>query len=351
MARRPVARRDAGFGGDVAGDVVGVGDAFAAFLAAFFGALLFGADPFAVEPTTFFFDDADDALFFAAAMPCIVGPKLNPCSKTALDSVPSVMLDPSSPAANINAFVKVRASLEPDDVVAWFSGNVYGFVPGVGHRHLYKLEGFNIGRARRVEDGYDFLSREVVFYKDPVTDAILQQVENPYTGVVDEVLHMWNDPVNDGFRLNGPRGPWTLKPEIWGDVVHFAADMFVLYPNPLPPRRSLRESGGEMYEGAELVRFIASRDAVEDDSPSAPCEISSVRIGPWLPWMLMGSRPGNLVYHTGGKKLVGGYGALPADLRSNVEAHRPEYAFAPTSLVTPNETSWAFYAKEREPVK
>lgn len=260
-------------------------------------------------------------------------------------------LDPSSPAANIDAFVKVRASLEPEDVVAWFSGNVYGFVAGVGHKHLFKLEGFNVGRAVRAEDGYDFLSREAVFYKDPVTDEILQHVENAYTGVVDDVLHIWNDPVNGGFKLNGPRGAWTLVPEIWGDVVHFSTDVFLLYPNPLPPTKYPKESGAAMYQGAELFRFIASRAALEDDSACAPCEISWVRIGPWLPWMLMGDRPGNLVYHTGGKKLLGGYAELPADIRAYVEANRPEYAFAPTTLVTPNETSWTFYAKERGPAK
>ena len=104
-----------------------------------------------------------------------------------------------------------------------------------------------------------------------------------------------------------------------------------------------------MYQGAELFRFIASKADLEDDTSSSPCHISWVRQGPWLPWMLMGTQPGHLVYHTGGKKLMGGYTELPADTRAKVEAERPEYMFAPATAVTPNETSWTFYAKQRRP--
>ncbi len=257
-------------------------------------------------------------------------------------------LDPSSAEANIRTFVKIRASLEPVDVVTWFRGPVYGYLPGVGSKHLFTLDGFNIGRAVEAEGGYDFLSREAVFYRDPTTDEILSSWTNPITSETNDVLQIWNDPVNGGFKLNGPRGPWTLKPEIWNDDVHFSTDVFLLYPNPLQPDAWPRESGGPMYQGAELFRFIASKAALEDDSPMAPCHISWVRLGPWLPWMLMGAdNPGHLVYHTGGKKLMGGYGELPADIRAKVEAERPEYMFAPTSVSGPNETSWTFYAKER----
>jgi Protein of unknown function (DUF1838) len=232
-------------------------------------------------------------------------------------------LDTSSAEANIRTFVKIRASLEPVDVVTWFRGGVYAFLPGEGHKHLFTLEGYNIGRAVETEGGYDFLSREAVFYRDPVTDEFIDSWTNPITGETNDVLHIWNDPVNGGFKLNGPRGPWTLVPDVWGDDVHFSTDVFLLYPNPLQPDAWPRESGGPMYQGAELFR----------------------------PWMLMGTRAGHLVYHTGGKKLMGGYAELPADTRAKVEAERPEYMFAPATMVTPNETSWTFYAKQRRPAK
>jgi Protein of unknown function (DUF1838) len=260
-----------------------------------------------------------------------------------------MLLNPSDPAANIEAFVKVRASLDPVDVVTWFSGNIYGYVPGEGHKHLFTFEGHNIGRTERVEGGFRFLSREAVFYKDAVTGEILEQWTNPYTGETDDVLHVWNDPVNGAFVLDGPRGKWSLAPEISGDAVNFATDVFLMYPNPLKPAEYPREVSSDVYQGAELFRFIASKADIEDDSASAPCHISWVRMAPYVPWMLMGDRPGNMVYHTGGRKLMGGYAELPVHLRAYIEANRPEYAFAPREVVTPNETSWTLYAKERGP--
>jgi Protein of unknown function (DUF1838) len=255
----------------------------------------------------------------------------------------------SDPLSNIKAFTKVRASLIPEDVITWFSGNIYGYVPGAGHKHLFQFEGHNVARCIEVEGGYQMLTREAVFYKDAVTGEILEEWLNPYTGETNQVLHVWNDPVNGGFLLDGPRGKWSLVPEISGDAVNFSTDVFLMYPNPLDPAVYKREVNSNVYQGAELFRFIASKADIEDDSPSAPCHISWVRMAPYVPWMLMGDRPGNMVYHTGGRKLMGGYPELPAHLRAYIEANRPEYAFAPQEMVTPNDTSWTVYAKERGP--
>jgi Protein of unknown function (DUF1838) len=258
-------------------------------------------------------------------------------------------LDTSTAAKNIETFVRVRASTEPVDVTVWFSGNIYGYTPGEPHKHLFTFEGFNIGRAEKVDGGYSWVSREAVFYKDAKTGEILEQFTNPYTGEVNDVLHVWNDPVNGGFVENGPRGAWGLTPEIAGNSVNFATDVFLMYPNPLQPGEWPRESCGPMYQGAELFRFIARRSDLEGDSPSVPCDVSWVRMAPFVPWMLMGTHPGHMVYHTGGQKLMGGYKELPAHIRKYTEQHRPEYAFAPKAFVSPNETSWTFYAKERRP--
>ena len=46
----------------------------------------------------------------------------------------------------------------------------------------------------------------------------------------------------------------------------------------------------------------------------------------------MDGHPGGLQLDLGGAVLPGGYGALPASLRDHVEAHRPEFAFAPRTF-------------------
>ena len=258
--------------------------------------------------------------------------------------------DTSNRGANIRTFIKVRASLDPVDVVTNFRGPVYAFLPGVGSRHLFTVDGYSIGRAVACDGGYDLVTREVMFYRDASTNDFLTTWTNPITNEVTNVLDLYCDPVYVWCTVHNPHGPWTATPEVWGDDVHISASIFLRYPNPLPPDAWPRESSGPMYEGAELVRFIASKDALQDSTSSVPCSISSVCFGPWLPWMLMGAdQPGQMIYHLGGRKLMGGYAELPVDLRAKVEAERPEFMFAPNSVSGPNETGWTLYAKERRP--
>jgi Protein of unknown function (DUF1838) len=245
----------------------------------------------------------------------------------------------------LETFIRIRASQENTDQVCWFRGKVYAYIPGETHIPLFTLEGYNIARAEKVEGGYDFITREAVFYKDPVTDQILDTWTNPWTGETCNVIHILNDPVNAKFRAE----QFGVPMEAWGDDVHTATDVFLKYPNPLPKAQWPRESTGDVYQGAELFRFIASRSELEGDAPSVACNISWVRFAPWTPWMLAGDQPGNLVYHTGGKKLMGGYSELPADIRAKIESDHPEYQTAPSEFSTPNETSWTYYKKQSTP--
>ncbi len=245
------------------------------------------------------------------------------------------------------AFVKTRASLEPTEVVTWIRGNIYGVVPGQPHRHLLGCEGYSIGWARAIDGGYRWLSRECCFFVDPVAGHIIDDWKNPLTGDANEVLHVWNDPVNEAW-MSADESP-VFGVETMGDDVHFTTDRFTLGPNPLPASKYRREVDSDAYQDTEFTRFIAAKSALDDDEPSARCHVSSVRITPYVPWMLMGDRPGQLMWHLGGNKLVGGYVDLPSHLRAYVEAKRPEFAFAPREFTSPNETLWTLYGKERGP--
>ncbi|MGH2812724.1 MAG: DUF1838 family protein, partial [Actinomycetota bacterium] len=105
-------------------------------------------------------------------------------------------LDLESPEGNLRAFVKARASLEPEDAVTWFAGNVHSWMPGGQFRHLFGFEGYNVARAVEAEGGFDLLTREAVFYLDPETGEVLDEWKNPFTDDTVRVIHVWNDPVN-----------------------------------------------------------------------------------------------------------------------------------------------------------
>ena len=252
-------------------------------------------------------------------------------------------------ATDLRAFMKVRASLDGSDAVQWFAGTVHAWFP-TEHRQLFRIEGYNVARAVEADGGYDLLSREVAFYLDPTSNQPLERWPNPFTERDVEVLHIWNDPVNFRFRLEGPYGAWYVPVTEVGEVVVFTSDVFLSYPSPLPRSRYPDNSQDDTYHAAELFQFFARRADIDDPAlASAPVQTSWTRLGPWLPWMGMGDRPGQLVYHCQGGELAGGFAALPTWLRERVEAERPEFTTAPSEFSAPNETSWTYFAKSASP--
>jgi hypothetical protein len=226
--------------------------------------------------------------------------------------------------------------LDGTDTVTWFAGNVYAMIPGSPGTRLFGFEGFNVSRAVEADGGWDLLTREAAFYMDG--GAPLERWTNPFTGSDVDVVHVWNDPVN--FRFRYPV-PFTEA----GDTIVFNADVFLAYPSPLPRAQFPDNSQDDLYQAAELFQFYCSRADLEGDAPSVPALISWTRIAPWLPWMCMSDRPGQLVYHCRGAKLNGGFAALPSHIRESVEAHGLRFASAPAEFTEPNETSWTYFKK------
>lgn len=255
------------------------------------------------------------------------------------------MLDLTDPEQNLRAFVRVRASLAPTDTVCWWTGNVYAQVPHESYRHLFRFEGFNIGSIVAIDSGYRFLAREAAFYQDPRTSQILDTWDNPFTGQACDVLHVWNDPVNMEFLLNGPRGPWQAPVTDVDDNVIWPMNITLAYPSPLPTADYPESSADDTYRAAEFFQFFSRRSDLEQaEFDSVPCQFSWSRLSPWLPWMRMGNRPGGLAYHCHGIKLST-YDDLPKPIRKYVQDTNPIFQQAPDSWSTPNETSWTYYRK------
>ena len=256
------------------------------------------------------------------------------------------MVDLADPMQNLRAFLRVRSALDGSDSVCWFKGTTHAWLPGERGCGLFGFEGYNVSRVVEVEGGYDLLTREAVFYTDLGTGEILRRFANPLNEREVDVLHIWNDPVNQPMRLHGQFGPWNMPVSQAGDDLFFNADVFLAYPSPLPRAEFPENSQSDLYQAAELFQFFCKRSHVDDEAnPSVPMQVSWTRLGPWLPWMAMGDRPGMLVYHGRGAKLAGGYKDLPQFVRDEVEAGGPQFAEAPREFSQPNETSWTYFRK------
>ena len=78
---------------------------------------------------------------------------------------------------------------------------------------------------------------------------------------------------------------------------------------------------------------------------------SGARVTPWLPWMLMGTKPGHCLYNT---DFAGGpnWDVVPErskDVLAYVEKHYPQYLTAPDKDYGPSLSSLENYAKTQKP--
>ena len=254
------------------------------------------------------------------------------------------------PATNLKGWIKTRGSLVPGrEVVYWFTGDIHAYVDNGGATRLFRFEGYNIGRCVPQEGGWRLLTREVGLYRDAQTGEILHgEWQNPFTNRSNEVVHVWNDPVNQEFSLVNRRTgrPFLVPTTRSGKDIYWHMELFLRYPNPLPRSEFPESSASNLYQSAELFQFFCEESDLADARlDSAPCQLSWVRVSQWLPWMNMGSRPGRLVYHCRGKKLEHGFANLPEDVRAYVQREHPEYQQAPQAFTAPNETSWTYFRK------
>ncbi len=277
---------------------------------------------------------------FAALSGCAMAPA-GPAA------APTATLDTRSAAGQLDSFIRMRADSSGRTVFANWWVTVFAVVPGERPREIMKLDGFNAGRfAKTADGGWEFISREVAFYKDPRSGAILKEWQNPFTNEKNTVLQVANDPVNSRYAAPkaGEAGRFPFM--VSGDDVFLRLDIPLGYPNPLQPAEFPAESSGPTYLASEHFTFFSkTSDLNNTQLTSVPVTYAWARTGPWLPWMKMGQRPGYLMYSGHGRK-YGTFDELPADVKAATLADFPLYASAPSSYTTPNETSWTYYKKQ-----
>jgi hypothetical protein len=225
-------------------------------------------------------------------------------------------------------------------------------VPGEGNRKLFGYNGFSAARFEAVDEGYRMLNRETGVYRDPATGAILDTWLNPYLGREVEVLHRLNDHVNVEIRREGRFSIAMVPATVMGDDVFWSLDMFFFRPSPISRADYPLNVQHDMYQGAELTLYHARRQDIENpESTNAPGRVTFSRISQWEPFMEMGNRPGQLIFHAAGKKLPGGSADLeeidPGMYAWIVDGHQ-EYLKAPAVWQHGTMSQWDAFKALRE---
>ena len=244
-------------------------------------------------------------------------------------------------------WVKIRNSTTGERAFLAWSGSVYAFLPGESKVHLFNIVGMNVSRClENGDESWNFVSRELTYYLDPDTDEILHSWKNPWTGETLTVMHVANSPVQSRQPFEGQYGA-----KVDGEFTTFSFDLFTSYPNPLGgDERFLEYSPQQLYQAVELFKLtVPTRELRNPESTS----ISNVilgwdRLGPWVPWMKMGDRAGQLIYSASGRKLLG-FEELPELLQEQINTRIPAYQDAPKAQIEgDNVTSWRYFKRHFE---
>jgi hypothetical protein len=278
-----------------------------------------------------------------------------------------------TPAGMLETYIKLSGDISGKNYGGWYSGHAFAVMPGKMIQPLVGFTGFGLGSDRRQPDGsFHHMWKEVGFYTDLKTGEVLENWINPVNGLTCEVMPIHNRSVNMAFattrpdmsrlekagggimdpnfaHAGDPGRPYGLPYTIIGDQLSVFADSVGEVPNPLDPAIWKRESNGRMISVGEFFMLTGSlRAALDPAVTNVPVTGSWTRIGPYLPWMLMGSTPGHLFYRSATKK-ISGPEQLPAKLVAYAQAKYPEFLHFPTDYSLPMESSWEVFKRTRTP--
>ena len=277
-------------------------------------------------------------------------------SSAAFAAKPAKGIDIATPEGAVAAFRKVQCSSEDQrPTVFYWTGETFSRVPGEQDRLLFRFEGMNVRQCATVTDpargtGFRMVSREILFYKDPASGAILDDWKNPWSGETVKVIHIANDPVNFRapiFPVKADGKPFQSDITVMGDQWWGTTTVPLFYRNPLAG--DYQDYIGGTYHATEMFNFFGRfADLTDPRRHSAEVSVAWARLSDWLPWMKMRGRAGLLYFNGAGVKLDS-YADLPAEFRAAIEARAPIYREPPPmDDQRPNETCWTYFKKQMD---
>ena len=263
-------------------------------------------------------------------------------------------LNPDDPNDAVRIQQKLWCSLEDGKpAYLWSQGSVYGRRPGEADRKLINFQIWNARACKGYQDpargyGYRSVSREIMLYLDPETNALLKTWRNPWTGEVVEVVHTQNDPVNMSgvlYARDKTGMPVTFEGQFINGRVLFSNEAPLYYDNPLAG--DYQDYVGGHYHAMEMLNvFVYEQDLLDANVKTLPrWSRSWKRVSNFLPWMRMGDRPGLLVFTAVGQR-VNSIEELNEPIRTALKTKFAKYQSPPPlDDQRPNETSWSYFSK------
>jgi hypothetical protein len=211
-------------------------------------------------------------------------------------------LDLTTGRGNQLAYARIQGDLNfGKQKYFWFKGYVMAVEPNKKIVDLMGASGFGAIRLLEGPNGaIRRLCREIICYTDLKSGEVLDEWRNPLSGETVKAVHVANDPFNyvieDHFPAP-PKIPFILPWYQHGDQLAMEVHIHLAYPSALQPDKWPRESAGPVAQVSEFFTHDISVADMQNEKKTA-LHYHGVwnRITPWLPWMLMGMRPGHVQY-------------------------------------------------------
>jgi hypothetical protein len=261
------------------------------------------------------------------------------------------------------AYLKLRARANDGDAWYWFNGTIDLMPYGEKGVTIVNIDCLNLRRVKQTGDKqFSITMWEGAVFTDPATGKIAETIRNPVNGRMVEPMHYREGPTEfiadeNGFRVlarenASPLGlssfnfTWTLG----GGHVWVERSQQLDIPNPLKVSEWPLESAGERLHGANSSTLHGMwADVMDPKQLMPPADMVFTASGDWYPWMLMGQRPGSVLYRAKGPRFQS-LEEAPARLRQLVEAKHPEL-FRPIPWTEKYGGVITDHLRQRKPVK
>ena len=219
----------------------------------------------------------------------------------------TVRAGPLGAAELLATFIKLAGSLDERLIVWWVKGRRYGIV----RAQATPLFGMEVGRFcrffRQANGSFTLAMFELSYHTDMATGRLLERFQNPYTGSVNEVMHVARRPIicqytatgqfvpADKNRIRRYRGQLDAVSVSGGTVqIESTVNAEMLSPFPKTPSTCIND----------YITATGLRSNLQDPSTnSAPAALSYRNVQAWEPWMKMGDRSGYMTAWASGRKI------------------------------------------------
>lgn len=252
----------------------------------------------------------------------------------------------------LKTYLKMIGSLEPAVLYTWFSGHLWGIVPGTPAKQLVSFEGIAKNVWRHTGDEITKQSFDIGYFGDAHTGELIDAYENPYTGKIVQPYHYaYGGRVTryakTGKVVDGDIAPIRHKWTMSGDQAWFEETNSLSVPNPFDPKDwPLASAGKELHFGSSTTNTAKIDDLLNPKRASVPYTLFWTAINSWEPWLHMADTPGYVMWRATGRKL-GNLSEAPSTIIDYVNKMQPNY-FSDDSPWTGTRSTWADYRRDRK---